>query len=237
MNFRSFLFLPALLLALPSVQAQEAKELPVQMRAVLVDPVNPVVDLFVRGANGEMAKVPLIADNLSENLVALPSNGSLVFYNIANVNPEKPKEGVVGTAKLPANARRVIVVIVPGPDKNDPSYRTVVIEDTPGAFPKGESRVLSLVPVETAIEAGEHKLPLPSGKLTRIPAVRKVNDFNMAQTNFYFREGGSWVPFTERQLQYLDEFRRIFLVHVSPGAIQPSVTTILDVVPAAQPAG
>jgi hypothetical protein len=57
----------------------------------------------------------------------------------------------------------------------------------------------------------------------------------MAQTNFYYQQAGSWVPFTERQLQYLDDYRRIFLVYATPGAVQPSVTTIVDTVTSMPP--
>jgi hypothetical protein len=51
----------------------------------------------------------------------------------------------------------------------------------------------------------------------------------MAQTNFYYQEGEAWVPFTERQLQYLDASRRLFIIHATPGALQPTITTIVDV--------
>jgi len=65
--------------------------------------------------------------------------------------------------------------------------------------------------------------------------VRNVNEFNMAQTNFYYQEGGSWVAFTERQLQFLDACRRLFIVHVTPGATAPTVTTIVDTAPVGVP--
>jgi hypothetical protein len=104
----------------------------------------------------------------------------------------------------------------------------VLIDDSAKAFPKGEARALPLVGVETAIQAGEHRLPIHPGKITNVPPVRKVNEFNMAQTNFYYKQGETWVPFTERQLQFLDAYRRVFIVHVTPGALQPSVTTIVD---------
>lgn len=50
----------------------------------------------------------------------------------------------------------------------------------------------------------------------------------MAQTNFYHQKGGSWVVFAERQLQYLDACRRLFIIHATPGTLQPTVTTIVD---------
>jgi hypothetical protein len=36
------------------------------------------------------------------------------------------------------------------------------------------------------------------------------------------------VVFTERQLQYLDASRRLFIIHATPGALQPTITTIVD---------
>ena len=61
-----------------------------------------------------------------------------------------------------------------------------------------------------------------------MPPVTKVNEFNMAQTNFFYQQGEAWVVFTERQLQYLDASRRLFIIHSTPGALQPTITTIVD---------
>ena len=40
---------------------------------------------------------------------------------------------------------------------------------------------------------------------------------------------GGHTAFTERQLQYLDACRRLFIVHATPAAPPPTVTTIVDV--------
>jgi len=106
--------------------------------------------------------------------------------------------------------------------------RWVLPDGSEKAFPAGESAGLPLISAETAIQAGEHRLPVHPGKITRVPPVKKVDEFNMAQTNFYYQQGGSWVAFTERQLQFLDASRRVFIIHATPGAIQPTVTTIVD---------
>ncbi|MEN9974923.1 MAG: hypothetical protein RLZZ282_929, partial [Verrucomicrobiota bacterium] len=45
----------------------------------------------------------------------------------------------------------------------------------------------------------------------------------------YVKDGDAWTPFTERQLQFLDVCRRLFIVHVTPGALQPTVSTIVDI--------
>jgi hypothetical protein len=107
----------------------------------------------------------------------------------------------------------------------------VLFDDSAKGFPKGESRVLSLVTMETTLEAGELNLTIPPGGITSVPPVKKVDEFNMAQTNFSFQQSGSWVAFTQRQLQFLPAYRRLFIVHVTPGALQPAVTTIVDTAP------
>jgi hypothetical protein len=233
---KSLLMLAALLLPV-SANAQSAGGAPtVQLRAMLHDPVNPAAEFFVPENSGTVGKLNLVAASLSEPQVVRTVNGSLVLYKSAAVDPKKPLEGVVASVKVPANIKRAIAIIIPAPAGQPPAYRMVVIDDSAAGFPKGESRVLSLLGVDTAIEAGEHKLPVGPGKVTNVPAVKKINEFNMAQTNFYFKEGTSWVAFTERQLQYLDDFRRIFIIHVTPGSTQPFVSTVVDTaVPPAPP--
>jgi hypothetical protein len=202
---------------------------PVQIRAVLHDPVQPTADLFYPDQTGAVVQLNFRPKDLTEALFTLPVNGSLVLYNKATIDPENPAESLAASVKLPPGIKRAIVVVLPAPAGGKPAYRMLVIEDSEKAFPHGGSLALSLVGVETAIQAGEHKLPVHPGKITSVPPVRKVNEFNMAQTNFHYRHGGSWVTFTERQLQYIDACRRLFIIHATPGALQPTVTTIVDI--------
>jgi hypothetical protein len=214
---------------------QDPATVPVQIRAVLHDPVHPAAELFYTDKKGLVAKVEFRPQDLTRPLFTLPVNGSVVLYDKADIDPKKPEASLAASVKLPPNIRQAIIIVLPAPAGSKPAYRMVVIDDSAKAFPKGESRVLPLVTVETAIQAGEHRLPVHPGKITSVPPVRKVNEFNMAQTNFYYKQGEAWVPFTERQLQFLDACRRLFIIHVTPGALQPSVTTIVDTAPAAAP--
>ncbi|MCU0750238.1 MAG: hypothetical protein MUF13_11900 [Akkermansiaceae bacterium] len=221
----------ALVFAQALVSAQPASgSAAVQIRAMLHDPTRQTVDLFVADQNGSVVKLNLLPANLSPAQMTTPVNGSVVFYNTASVDLKKPQDHIVGTLKLPASTRKAIIILLPSAPGSS-TFRSLLIDETGNEFPKGESRVLSLVPVETAIEAGEHKLPLASGKITPVPAVKKVNEYNMAQTNFYYKEKDAWVTFTERQIQYLDNFRRIFIIFVPPGGNQPFISTIVDTVP------
>jgi hypothetical protein len=201
---------------------------PIQIRVVLHDPAHPVVDFFVPDQGGATVKLDLIPASLSSPQISKPLNGTLLFYDTAKTDPKKPMEHLAATVKIPNNTKKVIVILIPGPPDSKPPFRAVLIDDSAKGFPMGESRVLSLVPVETAIQAGEHRLQILPGQITSVPVVKKCNEFNMAQTNFYYKEGASWVNFTERQLQYLDDFRRIFIIGVTPGANQPFISTIVD---------
>lgn len=212
--------------------AQEAdKPVPVQIRAVLHDPLNPVANLFYPDKDGAIMPLAFRPQDLTEPLLVLPANGSLVLYDKAAVDPENPAASLAASATLPDGIKRAIIVVLPSPGGQKPAYRMLVIDDSKQAFPYGESRVIPLVGVETAIQAGEHRLSVNAGKITRVPPVRKVNDFNMAQTNFFYQQDEKWMPFTERQLQYLDVCRRLFIVHATPGALTPTVTTIVDIAP------
>ncbi len=202
-----------------------------QIRAVLHDPVNPAAELFYPDKKGVVVKLNFQPQDLTMALFTQPVNGCLVLYDKANIDPKNPAASLAASVKLPPNIKQAVVVVLPAPAGSKPAYRLEIIDDSAKAFPKGESRIISLVPMEMSIEVGEHKLTIPPGVITRVPAVTKVDAYNMAQTSFRSKEGDSWVTFTERQLQYLDGFRRVFIVHLGPGAIQPTITTIVDTSP------
>ncbi len=213
-----------------AVHAQEDEKVPpVEFRAVLHDPLQPTANLFYTDKTGSVVQLNFRPKDLSEPMVTLPVNGSLVLYDKEAIDPENPSESLAASVKLPSGIKRAIVVVMPGPAGKKPAYRMMVLEDSEKAFPKGESRVLSLINVEAAIQAGEHKVPVHPGKITRVKPVRQANEFNMAQTNFYYQQGGAWIGFAERQLQYIEACRRLFIVHATPGALQPTVTTIVDI--------
>ncbi len=199
-----------------------------QIRAVLHDPVKPQADLFLTDQAGGIVKLEFRPQDLSKPQLTLPVNGSLVLYDKATIDPKKPEASLAATCKIPPNAKRGVVVVLPSPAGSKPPYRMVFIDDSAKGFPKGECRVLTLLPVETAIQAGEHKLPIRPGVITNVPPVEKRNEYNMAQTNFYHKKGENWTPFAERQLQFLEGFRRIFIIHSTPGARSPTVSTIVD---------
>ena len=187
MTLRSSLFLLTVFGLSLIGNAQEAPT-PVRVRAVLHDPVNPNAELFYTDKAGAVKRLDFRPRDFTEPLFMLPLNGSLVLYDTAVIDPENLAASMAASVILPPAVQRAVVVVLPSPPGGKTAYRIVLIDDSEKAFPFGESRALSLINVETAIQAGEHKLRVHPGKITAVPSVRKVNDFNMAQTNFYYQQ-------------------------------------------------
>ena len=229
MTFKKYLCLFTLTLGASFGQAQQGgADVPFRIRAALHDPVHPAAILFYPDKAGILTKLELEPTDLSSPIITQLTNGSLVLYDKITIDPKNPEASLAASCKIPPGAKQGLILIFPSQPGVKPAYRLVFINDSAKEFPKGESRVLTLVPMEAALEAGEHKVPIHPGEIARVPPVKKVNDYNRAQTNFYYKKGDVWTAIAERQLQYLDDYRRIFIVHSTPGASEPSIRTILD---------
>ena len=229
MTLKNYLYLLTFSFGISLGQAQQnGEQVLFQMRAALHHPGHPTANLFYPDKAGIPTKLELEPSDLSSSIITQLTNGLLVLYDKTTVDPKDPEASIAASCKIPPGAKQWIIVILPSPPNAKPAYRMVFIDDSAKVFPKGESRVLTLVPMEAAVEAGEHKIPVHPGEIARLPPVKKVNEYNLAQTNFYYKKGEAWTVLTERQLQYLDGYRRIFIVHSTPKASEPSIRTILD---------
>ncbi|MFC7337205.1 hypothetical protein ACFQY0_08450 [Haloferula chungangensis] len=204
------------------------EEVRISIRAVFHNPSRPVGHIFVSDQTDGRVKLNMVTGGLSKSTKTKSIDGKLYFFSNDIVDPEDPLAGRVATLRVPDNLKSAIVILVPAPPKSKSPLQAILIPDSSKEFSKGESRVLSLIPVEAGVEAGEHKVRLLPGKVSRIPAVEKLDDYNMAQTNFYYKLEDSWVTFTERRLQFLDDYRRIFIISPTAGGTQPMITTIID---------
>ena len=232
MNLKQSLWILAAFCTPVAANAKPLKTPAVQIRAVLHNPANPDAEFFYPDKKGDPVKLDFQAQDLTPPLLTQSVDGSLVLYGKAAIDPKNPAASVVASVKLPPNVKRAMVVVSAAPAGSSPAYRMDLIDDSAPAFPKGESRIISLVTMETTLEVGEHKLTIRPGEITRLPAVTKLNEYNMAQTSFSYKEGDTPVIFNDRQLQYLEGFRRIFIIHPTAGGSQPGVTTIVDTVEA-----
>lgn len=216
-----------IVLCVASVSAQDqsaAREL--TLRGYLHDPVHAAQEPFVFKEPGETGgkETPLVwrVDSLSEPTKVRAVKNTLFLH--------LPDGEMAATITVEGNVKSGIVIVFPsaGPGTGLP-FRMVLIDDDPARFPFGTSKVLNMTDVQAKVEAGEHKVGLEPGSVSTIPKVLKVDDFKMAQTNFHAKKGDAWQPITERRLQFMDHFRRVFFIFSSPGSLRPpSVKTLLD---------
>ncbi|RYD24159.1 MAG: hypothetical protein EOP88_01285 [Verrucomicrobiaceae bacterium] len=225
MNIRLLSIIPVVVLALAKPAAgQDAK---IQIRALLNDPSKRTAELFVGKPGESMTPLQLAEEGFTEPQQVTLEDGTLKLFSSATVDKTNPQASLAGSVKIPASFTRVMLIIVPG-GKGRAPYLMVPINDDPKSFPWGESRALNMTAVDFALEVGDQKLVLPGGKITEVPKVTKVDEYNRAQTNFYYKQGDQWVIAAERQMQYVSSLRRVFLIYKSENALAPDVRTILD---------
>ena len=214
---------PVLLGILGLLASAQAAPREIQLRAYLHDPLQQAAaDLKITGAGGTKVPVEWRLEGWSAPLTVNIDGPDLLFQT---------KDGTLAArAGMPDGHGQRLVLLARDPAADaKPPYRAIVFDASPSAFPWGSSQVVSMIGgTETAIQAGEHRLRIAPGRITKVPPVTQRDEFNMAQVNFYLSDNGQWQPITERRLQFVADTRRIFLIHATPGSRQPFVTTLID---------
>ncbi|MES2475913.1 MAG: hypothetical protein V4640_09035 [Verrucomicrobiota bacterium] len=214
----------SLLLALAGLVS--AKDTPIQIRALLNDSVNRA-DFYFGTPGKAMTQVELAVEGLTQPQKITPVGGVLNLFDSAQVTAANAKTHLAATMKVPAGSKSLIVIIVPVADQKPP-YRMVAIPDDARSFPWNTNKVVNLTSMECLLEIGEMKLDLPADKVTDVPKLTHKGDTNQLQTNFSYKQNEQWQLATERRLQYVDNLRRIFVIHKQPQALGPEVRTIQD---------
>jgi len=209
----------------------------IEIRAVLQDPMNPGAAFQVRTTPSTFEKLELVAEGLCIAKRISVTDNTVALYGPTSSDP-KIGPPIVASAVVAPAVERCLLVIVPEPPGGKLPYHLLVLDDTGKAFPFGESRVVNLTNVALGMQAGATRLSLPAHSVTPLPLIKEVNEYHMAQTNFYAKSdnGDQWMPFAERQVQYLETVRRISLIDVAPGAVAPTIRTVIDHVPFTPPA-
>ncbi|MEO5714331.1 MAG: hypothetical protein ABIT37_12665 [Luteolibacter sp.] len=221
--------LPILITLLCSASFAAGKDATLQIRAVLQDSAKPNAKFFVGKVDSPLLPLKLADEGLTESQKVSTENGDLNLFTSATVDKANPLAGLAATIKIPTGPSRVIVIIVPAAPGTVPPYRMVVIDDDPKSFPWGESKAVNLTPVDLSLEVGDQKLLLPGGgKVTAVPKVTKVDEYNRAPTNFSYKQNDQWVIAAELQLQYVATLRRVFVITDTPDASALQVRSIVD---------
>ncbi len=216
-----------LIVLLGLAKLASGQESMLQIRAVLIDPAKPDAKFYVGKPGETLLPLKLAEEGLTEPQKVSVENGSLNFFTTPSVDPKNPMASLAATVKVPAGPSQLIVILVPAA-QGTPPYRMVVLDDAATAFPWGESKAVNLTPVDFALEVGGQKVLLPGGKITAVPKVTKVDEYNRAQTNFYYKQADQWVVAAEREMTYVNSLRRVFVIYKKPNALAPDVRTLVD---------
>jgi len=211
--------------------AQEEAGTKLIIRAFLNDPAKPDTKLFVSEPAGHMVPLVLAPGELPAGQTVTITDGKLNLHSSATIDPVHPDASLIASAPVPPGLKQAIAIIQPRGDAKKPPCGIVFVDDSITAFPPGESRVISFTTLSLALQAGEHKIAVAPGKITTIPPVTKVDAYNMAQTNFLYRAGEAWVPFSESKMKYLKDYRQVFICAVRPGGKSPTLVTLVDDMP------
>ncbi len=216
-----------------ATSAQDKAGAAITIRAFLNDPAHPDTKLFVHDTPESLVPLNLEPGELPAGQAALTISGRLVIFNSPTIDPENPEASVVASATFSKNITHAVAIIQPTGADKPLLYGMVLLDDSAASFAPGESRIVSFTTIPTAIQIGEHKMPVEAGKITKVPTVARLDPYNMAQTDFYYQNGKDWIAFSESKMKYLKSYRQIFICSVLPGETAPSLVTLVDDTPPA----
>jgi hypothetical protein len=202
----------------------------IEVRSVLHDPSKRDARFYVGKLMESKVPLNLAEEGLTSSQRVAVENGRLNLFASADPVKEASQASVAAGVNVPADASRVIAIILPAPE-GTPPYRNLLVKDDAKSFPWGEGKAVNLTPVDFALEIGEHKVLIPGGKVTSVPKVAKVDEYSRSQTNFYDKGGEQWLVAAGRQMQFVDTLRRLFLIYKLPRAPAPDVRSIVDSYP------
>ena len=217
---------------LGTVSLAVSQESSLQIRAVLHNSTQADAKFYVGKVGEKMVPLNLADEGLTDPQKVETENGSLSIFTSDAIDKSNALASLGATIKIPPGSARFIVIVVPANPGTKTPYQILLLEDDPKSFPWGESRVVNLTPVDFALEVSDQKLRLPGGKITAVPKVTKVDEYNRAQTDFYYKQGEQWVVAAQREMTYVNGLRRVFVIYKTPGALAPDVRTLVDQLPA-----
>ena len=186
--------------------------------------------IAISDKGGEI-RCPLSSSQLSGKIVCSAKNNSIGFISPADRKP-------LATATIPAGVNAALLVFVQAPKKADapadaPSWRVMVIEDSPKNFPDGGVFVANFYRNDIRFVIGEHKGMLHSAGSSGYAMPKERDDFNMSPVIFEFEQDGKWRIANESSLRFLPGMRYLVFAYVDPASGRPRINTYQDIAPAA----
>ena len=169
-------------------------------------------------------------NNLSEPVRCSAPEQKITFLDAADRKP-------AAVARIPAQAKSVILVFVPAGKTEAPAtttslpWRVFVVDDSPKNFPDGGAFVANFHQQDIRFVVGEHRILLRSGDAHGLARPAKRDDFNMAPVVIQFQQNEAWRTANESMLRFLPGMRYLILCYVDPASARPRVFTCPDIKP------
>lgn len=171
--------------------------------------------LVAAAPGGKAADCPLPLSTFSKPVALLPAGGVIEFRKAAG------DPAAVTSARIPAGMKQALLLFLPSEDEGKQLHETVVLEDSPKAFPADGSVVLNLYRQNVRFILGEHQILLPPGKTASLARPVKRDQFNMAAIAFQFQTGESWRTAAETMVRFPEGQRHLFVTFVDPATKRP----------------
>lgn len=171
---------------------------------------------------GEQSPIDIAAEEISAPVKYMTDDSNRLIFT----NSKDPKK-VVAEVALPASAQSVILVFIPTATEESLPWKVMVIEDSVAHFPDGGAFVVNLQPQDIRFTIGEIKLMLKSGSAHAIPKPKKVDDFNMAYTQFEFFKNEKWSIASESVQRFIPGLRYLMFCYLDHKSGRARVETYL----------
>lgn len=222
------LFLPSALVS----HAQESR--PVRCRFLSFGGTGASTTAIAMSDKGAEISCPLSSSALSPQIVCMAKGNAIPFFTPGDKKP-------LATATIPAGVSSAILVFVQSPKKAGapeevPSWRIMMIEDSPKNFPDGGAFIANFYSNDIRFVVGEHKGMLHAAGSHGYPMPNERDAFNMAPVVFEFVQDDKWRIANESSLRFLPGMRYLIFAFVDPISGRPRISTIQDFVPQVAPA-
>lgn len=229
---RAILLFIVFLFSAISLQAEDAR--PVRCRFLSFGGTGAATTAITMSDKGVEVSCPLSSSGLSPQIVCMTKSNAIPFVSATDKKP-------LAIATIPSGVSAAILVFVQTPKKAEapadiPSWRIMVIEDSPKNFPDGGAFIANLYSNDIRFVVGEHKgmLHAAGSHGYAMPAERDA--FNMAPVVFEFVQNDKWRIANESSLRFLPSMRYLIFAFVDPVSGRPRINTYQDFAPPVTPA-
>lgn len=224
-----------LLLAAPTLRAQETEEAPgLKLRGVAFQTDQPLGEIYAHDPAAAAEGLPgvkvVVKKYLNHEVDVVPVKGSnLVFTTKPDPASAKASTDVVAKVQLPANLKSGIFIFLPGSGRaGDPMCRVLVVDDQVRSFPRGSLKVLNLSPLPVRIQLEKKNFDFKSGE-TRLIEDPPVGPNHTSGMVAYSHRGGEWQRIGAGIWPHPGDKRVLQILFENPRSKQIEMTGIRDV--------